>query len=86
MARSAVSVICPQCETPLEVRVEVQAAVVPPLKLHFPSPDALADWLRASGFTLPEFERLPLYNWYRDEFEPLVDALREREGSKMRVR
>jgi hypothetical protein len=40
--------------------------VVPPLKLHFLSPDALAEWLRASAFTLPEFERLPLYNWYRD--------------------
>jgi hypothetical protein len=81
MARSTVSVICLHCGAQLDVRVEVQAAVVPPLKLHFPSPDALADWLRASGFTLPEFERLPLYNWYPDEFEPLVDALRERQAS-----
>jgi hypothetical protein len=85
MAWSTVSVICLHCEAHLDVRVEVQAAVVPPLKLHFPSPDALAEWLRASGFTLPEFERLPLYNWYRDEFEPLVDALRERQAASHQI-
>jgi len=79
MAGSTVPVICPQCEAQLQVRVEVQAAAVPPLKLHLRSPDALAEWLRASGFTLQEFERLPVYNWYHDEFEPLVDALRERQ-------
>jgi hypothetical protein len=85
MARATVSVICLHCEAQLDVRVEVQAAVVPPLKLHFPSPDALADWLRASGFTLPEFERMPLYSWYRDEFEPLVNALRERQAPSHQI-
>jgi hypothetical protein len=81
MARSNVSIACPYCEAQLDIRVEVQAAAVPPLKLHFPSPDALADWLRASGLTLREFERLPVYDWYRDEFEPLIDALRERQSA-----
>ena len=81
MARPNVSIACPYCEAQLDIRVEVQAAAVPPLKLHFPSPDTLADWLRASGLTLREFECLPVYDWYRDEFEPLVAALRERQSS-----
>ena len=78
MDRSTVAVVCPQCEAQLDVRVEVRAAAIPRLKLRFQSPDELAHWLRASGFTLQEFERLPVYEWYRDEFEPLLDALRER--------
>ena len=81
MKRSTVTVVCPHCQAELDVRVEVRAAVVPPLKLHFQSPDELAHWVRASGFTLQEFERLPVYNWYRDEFEPLLDALRQRQTS-----
>jgi hypothetical protein len=81
MDRVTVSVVCPHCEAGLDVRVELRAAVVPPLKLHFRSPDELTRWLRASRLTLQEFERLPVYEWYRDEFEPLLDALRQRQAS-----
>jgi hypothetical protein len=79
MVRSTVSVVCPECQAELDLRVDVRAAVAPPLRLHFQSPEELAHWLGASGFTLHEFERLPLYEWYRDEFEPLLEALRKRE-------
>lgn len=78
MAHCTIAATCPNCEEQLVVRVKVQTEVVPPLKLHFASSEAFADWLRASNFTLAEFERLPLYNWYRDEFEPFVNVLRQR--------
>jgi hypothetical protein len=81
MVGSTGSVLCAHCEEQVDVRIEVEATVAPPLKLHFPSPDAFADWLRASNFTLSEFQRLSLYNWHRDELEPLVDALREQQTS-----
>ena len=78
MHRPPASVVCPRCHTQLNVQVEVRASVVPPLKLRFQSPDEFAHWLRASGFTVQEFERLPVYEWYRDDFEPLLDPLRHR--------
>ncbi len=80
MALSVVSIACPYCDSKLDVRVEVEAVVVPQLNLRFSSPEALADWLRASGLTLREFERLPVCNWYRDQFAPLIEALRERQS------
>jgi hypothetical protein len=61
----------------LEVRVEVKASVVSPLRLHFDSGVAFEQWLQASGLTLDEFETLPIYDWYREELEPLVRASRE---------
>jgi hypothetical protein len=33
--------------------------------------------LRASALTLEEFETLPVYEWYREQLEPLVRASRE---------
>jgi hypothetical protein len=64
----------------LDVRVEVKAAVVPPLRLRFNSRAEFEEWLRASGLTLDEFETLPVYEWYREELEPLVRTTREARG------
>jgi hypothetical protein len=61
----------------LEVRVEVKAAVVSPLRLRFDSRAGFEEWLRASSLTLDEFETLPVYEWHREELEPLVRASRE---------
>jgi hypothetical protein len=68
---------CPYCEAKLDLRVEMRAAVAPPLRLHFDSPAAFDKWLHASGLTPEQFESLPIYAWYRDEFDPLLIALRE---------
>jgi hypothetical protein len=66
----------------LEVRVDVKTAVVSPLRLRFDSRAAFEQWLRASGLTLDEFETLPVYEWYREELEPLVRASRDaRDGA-----
>jgi hypothetical protein len=72
-----VSLVCPHCQAELDVRVKVKAAVVSPLRLHFDSGEAFEQWLQASGLTLDEFETLPIYEWYREELEPLVRASRE---------
>jgi hypothetical protein len=64
----------------LEVRVEVKTAVVSPLRLSFDSRAAFEQWLRASGLTLDEFETLPVYEWHREELEPLVRASRGVRG------
>jgi hypothetical protein len=61
----------------LEVRVEVKAAIVSPLRLRFDNRAKFEEWLHASGLTLDEFETLPVYEWYREELEPLVRASRE---------
>jgi hypothetical protein len=49
---------CPHCEAEIEVRLEVQAAVTARLKLRFATAEAFESWLKASGFTVEEFERL----------------------------
>ena len=72
-----VSLACPHCRAELDVRVEVKAAVVSPLRLRFESRTAFERWLRASGMSLDEFETLPVYQWYRDELEPFVRAARD---------
>ena len=77
MTPDQVSLVCPHCQAELEVHVEVKAAVVPPLRLRFDSRAAFEEWLRVSGLTLDEFETLPVYEWHRDELEPLVRASRE---------
>ena len=69
--------VCPHCQAELDVGVEVKAAVVSPLRLRFDSTAAFEQWLRASGLTLDEFETLPVYEWHREELEPLVRASRE---------
>ena len=82
MRDASASVVCPHCHADLNVQVEVRASLVPPLGLRFRSPEELARWLDASGFTVQEFEHLPVYQWYRDELEPLLDALRPRAESR----
>ncbi|MGZ6662522.1 MAG: hypothetical protein ACXVHQ_37085 [Solirubrobacteraceae bacterium] len=77
MSRDQVSLVCPHCQAELEVRVEVEAAVVSPLRLRFESRAEFEEWLCASGLTLDEFETLPVYQWYPEELEPLVRASRE---------
>jgi hypothetical protein len=72
-----VSLRCPHCQAELEIRVEVKAAVIPTLRLHFDSRTEFEQWLRASMLTLDEFEALPVYEWHREELEPLVRATRE---------
>ena len=72
-----VSLVCPNCQAELDVRVEVKAAVVSSLRLRFETRTAFEEWLRASGLSLDEFETLPVYEWYREELEPLVRASRD---------
>jgi Zn-finger nucleic acid-binding protein len=71
-----ISLVCPHCQAELAVRVEVKADVAPPLRLRFEDRAEFEEWLRASGLTLDEFETLPVYEWYREELEPLVRASR----------
>ena len=73
-----VSLVCPHCQAELDVRVEIKAAVVSPLRLRFESRTAFEQWLQASGLSLDEFEALPVYEWYREELEPFVRASRDR--------
>jgi hypothetical protein len=46
------------------------------VKLHFDDAAQLARWLRASRFTIEEFEELPVYGWYEPELAPLVAELK----------
>ena len=64
----------PHCEAEIEVRLETQAAVAPPLRLAFASVAEFALWLKASRLSVDEFRRLPVYEWHRDQLEPLVRA------------
>jgi hypothetical protein len=66
---------CPHCEAEIEVRIETQAAIAPPLKLPFATEDEFAQWLKASRLSVDEFMRLPFYEWHRDQLEPLTRAL-----------
>jgi hypothetical protein len=69
------TVICPHCEAEIEVRIETQAAVAPPLRLPFATEEEFAQWLKASRFSVDEFKRLPFYEWHRDQLEPLTRAV-----------
>jgi hypothetical protein len=71
-----VSLVCPHCHAELDVRVEVKAAAVPSLGLHFDGRAEFEEWLRASRLTLDEFETLPVFGWHAEELEPLVQASR----------
>ena len=64
----------PHCEAEIEVRLETQAAVAPPLRLAFASVAEFALWLKASRLSVDEFRRLPVYEWHRDQLEPPVRA------------
>jgi hypothetical protein len=69
------AVTCPHCEEEIEVRIESQAAVTPRTTLPFTNAEEFALWLKASSLSLDEFQRLPVYEWQRDQLEPLVRAL-----------
>jgi hypothetical protein len=75
MALSTMTVTCPHCEAEIEVRFEIRAAVAPPLKLSFGSVAEFAQWLKASRLSVDEFRKLPVYEWHRDQLEPLVRAV-----------
>jgi uncharacterized protein YfaT (DUF1175 family) len=75
MASATMTVTCPHCEAEIEVRFETQAAVAPPLKLAFASVAEFAQWLKASRLSIDEFRQLPVYEWHRDQLEPLVRAV-----------
>jgi hypothetical protein len=75
MARTTMTVTCPHCEAEIEVRIETQAAVAPPLRLPFATEEEFAQWLKASRFSVDEFRRLPFYEWHRDQLEPLTRAV-----------
>ena len=68
-------VTCPHCEAEIDVRIETQATVVPSLKLAFASVAEFAQWLKASRLSVDEFRQLPVYQWHRDQLEPLVRAV-----------
>ena len=68
-------VTCPHCEGEIEVRIETQAAVAPPLKLSFSGVAEFAQWLKASRLSVDEFRQLPVYEWHRDQLEPLARAV-----------
>jgi hypothetical protein len=44
------------------------------LKLSFATEEEFAEWLKASRLTIDEFKRLPIYEWHRDQLEPLTRA------------
>ena len=66
---------CPYCEAEIEVRLETQAAVAPPLRLAFASVAEFALWLKASRLSVDEFRRLPVYEWHRDQLGPPTRAV-----------
>jgi hypothetical protein len=75
MALTTMTVTCPHCEAEIEVRIETKAAVAPPLKLSFASVAEFAQWLKASRLSVDEFRQLPVYEWHRDQLEPLARAV-----------
>jgi hypothetical protein len=75
MASGTMIVTCPHCEAEIDVRIETQATVVPSLKLAFASVAEFAQWLKASRLSVDEFRQLPVYQWHRDQLEPLVRAV-----------
>jgi hypothetical protein len=75
MALTTMTVACPHCEADIEVRIQTQAAVAPPLKLSFSTVAEFAQWLKASRLSVDEFRQLPIYEWHRDQLEPLASAV-----------
>ena len=69
---------CPHCGASFDLAIRVEAAAVPLSAPRLDDVDGFAAWLRASRFTLEEFQRLPFYAWHEDELAPLVRELTER--------
>jgi hypothetical protein len=63
----------PHCEAEIEVRLEAQAALAPPLRLAFASVPAFALWLKASRLSVDDSAVAGL-RVDRDQLEPLVRA------------
>ena len=69
MARTTIALTCPHCEAEIDVRIETEAALAPPLKLSFAIAEEFARWLEASRLSVDEFKQLPFYEWHRDQLE-----------------
>lgn len=77
------TVTCPHCEAEIEVRIETEAAVAPPLMLPFATEEEFTQWLKASRLSVDEFKRLPVYEWHRDQLEPLTRAVADNAEHEM---
>jgi hypothetical protein len=75
MASTTLALTCPHCEAEIEVRIQTRAAVAPAFKLPFATAEEFSSWLKASRLSVDEFQRLPAYEWHRDQLEPLVRAV-----------
>jgi hypothetical protein len=75
MASAAIALKCPHCDAEIEVRVEMDAQVAPPLRLQFATAAEFSAWLKASNLSVEDFKRLPVYRLHRDYFEPLLKSL-----------
>jgi hypothetical protein len=75
MASVRMTVTCPHCGEEVDLRIEMQGALAPHSKLPFATEEELARWLKASRLSVDEFRRLPIYEWHRDQLEPLTRAV-----------
>jgi hypothetical protein len=82
MASPTMTVTCPHCEAEIELRIETQAAIAPRFELPFATVAEFAEWLKASRLSVEEFKRLPVYEWHRDQLEPLMRALADDAGDE----
>jgi hypothetical protein len=75
MASTRLALTCPHCDAEIEVRIQTRAAVAPPLKQPVATAEEFSGWLKASRLSVEEFQRLPAYEWHRDQLEPLVKTV-----------
>jgi hypothetical protein len=80
MRSTMLAVKCPHCQEEIELQVQLEAAAVPPLSMRFATAERFESWLKASGLSVEAFEQLPVYQWHRDEFDPLLQALGHRRA------
>ena len=80
MSTASITATCPHCGETIDLDVRVHVPTTPPLGPQFESADALNAWLRASGFTIDEFRRVPLYAEHEEELEPLMRQLEARSA------
>jgi hypothetical protein len=78
MASIRMTMTCPHCGEGVELRMEMQGALVPHLKLQFATVEEFATWLKASRLSVDEFRRMPAYEWHRDQLEPFVRTVADR--------
>jgi hypothetical protein len=76
---TSISATCPHCGESIEFDLRVRVATAAPaLGPQFENAETLNAWLRASGFTIDEFRRVPLYAQHEEELEPLMRQLESR--------